>query len=81
MIGDSEEGAMWVNSSGAWLATPQKCQVVSTVGAGDLIYGLLMRQTSEHTLRLATAISAISVSQGNVRGHGSTTTDKNDEPC
>lgn len=64
---------MWVNSSSAWLATPPKCQVVSTVGAGDamvggLIYGLMMQQTSEHTLRLATAISAISVSQGNVRG-------------
>lgn len=73
VISLGEEGAMWVNSSGAWLATPPKCQVVSTVGAGDamvggLIYGLMMQQTSEHTLRLATAISAISVSQGNVRG-------------
>ncbi|HGJ5875099.1 MAG TPA: 1-phosphofructokinase [Arsenophonus sp.] len=73
VISLGEEGAMWVNTSGAWLATPPKCQVVSTVGAGDamvggLIYGLLMRQTSEHTLRLATAISAISVSQGNVKG-------------
>jgi len=73
VISLGEEGAMWVNSSGAWLAAPPKCQVVSTVGAGDamvggLIYGLMMQQTSEHTLRLATAISAISVSQGNVRG-------------
>ncbi|QBY41971.1 1-phosphofructokinase [Arsenophonus nasoniae] len=72
VISLGEEGAMWVNASGVWLATPPKCQVVSTVGAGDamvggLIYGLLMRQTSEHTLRLATAISAITVSQGNVR--------------
>lgn len=72
VISLGEEGAMWVNASGVWLATPPKCQVVSTVGAGDamvggLIYGLMMRQTSEHTLRLATAISAITVSQGNVR--------------
>lgn len=31
-----------------------------------LVYGLLMSQTSEHTLRLATAISALSVSQPDV---------------
>lgn len=65
------EGAMWVNSSGAWFAKPPKCEVISTVGAGDsmvggLIYGLMMRQTSEHTLRLATAVSALAVSQPNV---------------
>lgn len=65
------EGAMWVNSSGAWFAKPPKCEVISTVGAGDsmvggLIYGLMMSQTSEHTLRLATAVSAIAVSQPNV---------------
>ncbi|MFT8210293.1 MAG: 1-phosphofructokinase [Symbiopectobacterium sp.] len=65
------EGALWVNSSGAWLAKPPACDVVSTVGAGDsmvggLIYGLLMRESSEHTLRLATAVSALAVSQSNV---------------
>ena len=42
-----------------------------TVGAGDsmvggLIYGLLMRESSEHTLRLATAVAALAVSQSNV---------------
>ncbi len=62
---------MWVNASGAWFAKPPKCEVISTVGAGDsmvggLIYGLLMSQTSEHTLRLATAVSALAVSQPNV---------------
>lgn len=66
-----EKGAMWVNSSGAWFAKPPECDVISTVGAGDsmvggLIYGLMMRQTSDHTLRLATAISALAVSQPNV---------------
>lgn len=65
------EGAMWVNSSGAWFAKPPQCEVISTVGAGDsmvggLIYGLMMSQTSEHTLRLATAVSALAVSQPNV---------------
>ncbi|MBI6437914.1 1-phosphofructokinase [Proteus mirabilis] len=71
VISLGEQGAMWVNASGAWMAKPPKCDVVSTVGAGDsmvggLIYGLMMRQTSEHTLRLATAISALAVSQTNV---------------
>ncbi len=71
VISLGEQGAMWVNASGAWMAKPPKCNVVSTVGAGDsmvggLIYGLMMRQTSEHTLRLATAISALAVSQTNV---------------
>lgn len=30
------------------------------------IYGLLMRESSEHTLRLATAVAALAVSQSNV---------------
>lgn len=47
-----------MNASGEWLAKPPSVDVVSTVGAGDsmvggLIYGLLMRESSEHTLRLA----------------------------
>ena len=49
----------------------RQSNVVSTVGAGDsmvggLIYGLLMRESSEHTLRLATAVAALAVSQSNV---------------
>ncbi|MBT0726837.1 1-phosphofructokinase [Rosenbergiella australiborealis] len=65
------DGALWVNASGAWLAKPPACNIVSTVGAGDsmvggLIYGLLMGETSEHTLRLATAVAALAVSQSNV---------------
>ena len=65
------EGALWVNASGARIAKPPSCEVVSTVGAGDsmvggLIYGLLMRESSEHTLRLATAVAALAVSQSNV---------------
>ena len=58
-----EEGALWVNASGEWIAKPPSVEVVSTVGAGDsmvggLIYGLLMRESSEHTLRPATAVAA-----------------------
>ncbi|MCP9267141.1 1-phosphofructokinase [Xenorhabdus sp. XENO-1] len=71
VISLGEQGALWVNASGAWLAKPPHCEIVSTVGAGDsmvggLVYGLLMRETSEHTLRLATAVSALTVSQPNV---------------
>ncbi|TGD35084.1 1-phosphofructokinase, partial [Salmonella enterica subsp. enterica serovar Poona] len=44
---------------------------VSSVGAGvsivgGLIYGLRMRESSEHRLRLATAVAALAVSQSNV---------------
>lgn len=65
------EGALWVNDAGAWLARPPVVEVVSTVGAGDamvggLIYGLLTRKSGEQTLRLATAVAALAVSQSNV---------------
>lgn len=65
------EGALWVSASGTWLAKPPRVEVISTVGAGDsmvsgLIYGLMMRESSEDTLRLATAVSALAVSQSNV---------------
>ncbi|PHM45982.1 ribokinase [Xenorhabdus mauleonii] len=71
VISLGEQGALWVNASGAWLAKPPHCEVVSTVGAGDsmvggLVYGLLMRESSEYTLRLATAVSALTVSQPDV---------------
>ncbi|MDE1483240.1 1-phosphofructokinase [Xenorhabdus bovienii] len=71
VISLGDEGAILVNASGTWLARPPHCEIVSTVGAGDamvggLIYGLIMGQPSEHTLRLATAISALTVSQSSV---------------
>ena len=52
VISLGEEGALWVNASGEWIAKPPSVEVVSTVGAGDsmvggLIYGLLMRESSE----------------------------------
>lgn len=71
VISLGEQGALWVNASGEWLAKPPAVKVVSTVGAGDsmvggLIYGLLMRESSEYTLRLATAVAALAVSQSSV---------------
>ena len=71
VISLGQEGALWVNASGARRALPPHCEVVSTVGAGDsmvggLVYGLLMSQSSEHTLRMATAVSALAVSQPGV---------------
>ncbi|WP_254516524.1 PfkB family carbohydrate kinase, partial [Salmonella enterica] len=58
------EGSLRVNASGEWIAKPPAVDVVSTVGAGDsmvggLFYGLLMRESSEHTLRLETAVAAL----------------------
>lgn len=65
------EGALWINASSCWLAKPPVRQIISTVGAGDamvggLVYGLLMGESCEHTLRLATAVSAMAVSCSNV---------------
>lgn len=66
-----EEGALWVNDSGILLAKPPQCDVVSTVGAGDsmvggLVYGLLRGESQPDTLRLATALAVLAVSQSNV---------------
>ncbi|UDG80791.1 Tagatose-6-phosphate kinase [Candidatus Hartigia pinicola] len=71
VISLGSEGAMWVNESGCWFSQPPQCTVVSTVGSGDsmvagLIYGCVMNQSTEKTLRLATAVSALSVSQPSV---------------
>ncbi|WP_438404011.1 PfkB family carbohydrate kinase, partial [Aeromonas veronii] len=51
-----------------WQAIPPRMQVVSTVGAGDslvagLAHGLSLGWAPEQTLRLATAVSALAVSQ------------------
>ena len=54
-----------------WIATPPKCQVVSTVGAGDtmvagIVHGLLSNFSIQQTLIFASAVSALSVSQAGV---------------
>ena len=71
VISNGADGLVWFGPDATWQAIPPRMQVVSTVGAGDsmvggLIYGLLMRESSEHTLRLATAVAALAVSQSNV---------------
>ncbi|WP_100103050.1 1-phosphofructokinase [Candidatus Hamiltonella defensa] len=66
-----DQGAIWIYKDGGYFASAPACKVVSTVGAGDsmvagLIYGLLTGKTYAHSLRLATAISCITVSQSGV---------------
>ncbi|MHA6605559.1 1-phosphofructokinase [Photobacterium damselae] len=62
------EGVLWLNQEG-WLASkPPKMQVVSTVGAGDtlvagLCWGHINGWNKETSLRFATALSALAVSQ------------------
>ncbi|MCO6523938.1 MAG: 1-phosphofructokinase [Candidatus Schmidhempelia sp.] len=65
------KGALWVTNREIWLAEPPVCEVVSTVGAGDsmvagIMYGQLKQQSVDKTLRLASAIAALSVGQSNV---------------
>ena len=53
------------------VAKPPKCQVVSTVGAGDsmvggLMYGLMTNQSIKDTLVFASSVAALSVGQAGV---------------
>ncbi|MGF1686983.1 1-phosphofructokinase [Photobacterium japonica] len=62
------KGVMWLNQDGWLRSQPPKMQVVSTVGAGDtlvagLCWGQLNKWNKEETLRFATALSALAVSQ------------------
>ncbi|MBP5980365.1 MAG: 1-phosphofructokinase [Halomonas sp.] len=66
LLSAGAEGVIWVNASGAWQSTPPRVQATNTVGAGDtfvagMLHGLLSQQSSEDTLRFATALSAESV--------------------
>ncbi|NUF28173.1 1-phosphofructokinase [Gilliamella sp. ESL0254] len=71
IISLGSKGALWVTKNEAWLAKPPKCQVVSTVGAGDsmvagLIYGLITEQSIKDTLVFASSVAALSVGQAGV---------------
>lgn len=62
------EGLMWLNKEGWLCACAPKVNVVSTVGAGDtlvaaLCWGYLNKWSKEKTLRFATALSALAVTQ------------------
>lgn len=66
-----EDGVVWASELGIWLARPPKISIISTVGAGDslvagLVYGLLNQELSIETLRLATALSVLTVMQGRI---------------
>lgn len=68
VISDGAEGVNWFSVGSAMHATPPKVTVASTVGAGDsllagILHGLLSADTPEQTLRTATAIAALAVTQ------------------
>ena len=68
VISHGAEGVNWFNPAFALQARPPKVRVASTVGAGDsllagMLHGLLSGHTPEQTLRTATAIAAMAVTQ------------------
>ena len=68
VVSDGAAGVTWYRPGAALHATPPKVTVASTVGAGDsllagMLHGLLSGDTPEHTLRRATAIAAMAVTQ------------------
>ncbi|RQM61321.1 1-phosphofructokinase [Aeromonas enteropelogenes] len=68
VISNGADGLIWFGPDATWQAIPPQMQVVSTVGAGDslvagLAHGLSLGWAPEQTLRLATAVSALAVSQ------------------
>lgn len=68
VVSDGAAGVSWYSPGAALQATPPKVTVASTVGAGDsllagMLHGLLSGDTPEQTLRRATAIAAMAVTQ------------------
>jgi len=68
VVSDGAAGVSWYSSTATLQATPPKVTVASTVGAGDsllagMLHGLLSGHTPEQTLRRATAIAAMAVTQ------------------
>lgn len=68
VISHGADGVNWFSVGAAMHATPPKVSVASTVGAGDsllagMLHGLLSADTPEQTLRTATAIAAMAVTQ------------------
>lgn len=68
VVSDGAAGVSWYSPDTALHATPPKVTVASTVGAGDsllagMLHGLLNGDTPEQTLRRATAIAAMAVTQ------------------
>lgn len=68
VISQGSEGVHWFSPDVALQALPPNVTVASTVGAGDsllagMVHGLLSGHTPEQTLRKATAIAAMAVTQ------------------
>ena len=68
VVSDGAAGVSWYSPGASLHATPPKVAVASTVGAGDsllagMLHGLLSGEAPEHTLRRATAIAAMAVTQ------------------
>ena len=68
VISHGADGVNWFSVGTALHASPPKVSVASTVGAGDsllagMLPGLLSADTPEQTLRTATAIAAMAVTQ------------------
>ncbi|UVJ46638.1 1-phosphofructokinase [Pseudomonas sp. LS1212] len=68
VISHGAEGVNWFSNQPALQALPPKVRVASTVGAGDsllagMVHGLLGNHSAEQTLRTATAIAAMAVTQ------------------
>ncbi|WP_296262274.1 MULTISPECIES: 1-phosphofructokinase [unclassified Pseudomonas] len=68
VISQGSEGVHWFSADVALQALPPKVSVASTVGAGDsllagMVHGLLSGHAPEQTLRTATAIAAMAVTQ------------------
>ena len=68
VVSDGAAGVTWYRPGAALHATPPKVAVASTVGAGDsllagMLHGLLSDEAPEQTLRRATAIAAMAVTQ------------------
>ncbi|MDB6146112.1 MAG: 1-phosphofructokinase [Pseudomonas sp.] len=68
VISQGSEGVHWFSSAAGLHAAPPKVTVASTVGAGDsllagMVHGLLSGHPAQQTLRAATAIAAMAVTQ------------------
>ena len=68
VVSRGADGVLWRAGQSWWRAQPPRMQVVSTVGAGDsmvagLAWGLSQELGMEQTLRLASAVSALAVTQ------------------
>lgn len=68
VVSHGADGVNWFSPTLALHATPPKVSVASTVGAGDsllagMLHGLLSGEAPEQTLRRATAIAAMAVTQ------------------